>query len=234
MTTRKRSDKVKVTHDGPTITEGAVISGLGTDLDGRLTFYSPLAAILYQESVEAWNRDLTFATIALAHAAIEHLVEFELAGGNNPLSPRSPIQVDPRTKYERKVQIFVREFRAMKPHEAAMKKLYAHRNTYLHGITDRVQRLPSKRPSLRDTGAREVRIVSPHETVPTGVEFQVWQADGGPDFSDIRDETELIQSSWIIAERSLRYATTVLRDWPKLYQPINASREERPGRHARE
>ena len=54
-----RTLKIKLSHDGMTVTDSAIVEGFGPELDGRIDFYSPLAAVIYQQAVEAWNCELT-------------------------------------------------------------------------------------------------------------------------------------------------------------------------------
>jgi hypothetical protein len=61
--------------------------------------FSPLVAILYFQTVISWNHSLPFATVGLAHASVEHLIDFELAGGNNHSQPNQKPNIRPTHNY---------------------------------------------------------------------------------------------------------------------------------------
>lgn len=175
-------------------------------------FYSPLVEYYYHEACACLGNRTYIACVALSQAAVEHAIDFELGGGNSH-SGRGAINISPGTRYNAKVEHFFKTFNILSAHKHRVLKLHTHwRNTYLHGVTNRIVRTPVHgRKSLEG-----VHLNSKGWRTRLAFETTVWAVR---DYKRTKESEELalIFSCDKAAEESLEIATAFLADIKLLY-----------------
>ncbi len=213
---------IKISYPDGIATSQIDVSGLSDQVDGNIFFYSPLVGTYFQDAINCYNNGCFFATIALAQAAVEHAIVFELGGGYS-LQVRNPIKL-PRNsrKYIYKVDKFVEAFPIMKQFRNDIKKLYElYRNTWLHGITGRIKINKSQKPELSEMGTEEILCNSGQHKEMLAYQIKVWStSEKSPGCaSTIGKEFQLILASRKIAKNSLIIAGKVLKNIQYIYHP---------------
>jgi hypothetical protein len=175
-------------------------------------FYSPLVEYYYREACACLRNRTYIACVALSQAAVEHAIDFELGGGNSH-SERGAINISPGTHYNAKVEHFFKTFKVLSTHKHRVLKLHIHwRNTYLHGVTNRIVGTPVHgRKSLES-----VHLNSKGWRTRLGFEAAVWAVQ---DYKCTKESEELalIFSCDMAAKESLEIATGFLADVKLLY-----------------